>query len=82
MRNLKFVFCFPPIHGIYDTGDGIIYIFGEQHDGEIEDVLSHEVLHWVVHKIGGRQASLALDNIPSEMLKTDNVSMEGLPIYM
>jgi len=51
--GMQFRFCFPPsIYGIYDTGEGVIYIFGE-HDGEIEDVLSHEVLHWAVQKIAG-----------------------------
>ncbi len=66
-RRVQFHFCYPPsIFGVYDTGDGIIYIFGE-HDGEIEDVLSHETLHWVVQKVAGKQASLNLDNIPQEL---------------
>lgn len=47
-RRLQFRFCFPPIYGIYDTGEGLIYVFGEQ-DGKIEDVLGHEALHWAVH---------------------------------
>ncbi len=67
-RKLQFHFCFPPIYGIYDTGKGVIYIFGE-HDGEIEDVLSHEVLHWAVQKTGGKRASLDLDNVPSKLLR-------------
>ncbi len=38
MKQLKFVFSFPPIHGIIDMGDGTIYIFGPQHEDEIEEV--------------------------------------------
>jgi hypothetical protein len=68
MQTLQLRFCFPPLYGIYDTGEGTIYIFGD-HDGEIEDVLNHEVLHWVLHKIVGKDASLALDNLPSELLR-------------
>ncbi|MGD8505719.1 MAG: hypothetical protein PVF15_03540 [Candidatus Bathyarchaeota archaeon] len=67
-RKLQFRFHFPPIYGIYDTGDGLIYIFGEQ-DGKIEDVLSHETLHWTVQKVAGKQASLGLDNVPSKLLR-------------
>ena len=36
-RKLQLNFCFPPIYGIYDTGSGEIYIFGD-HDGKIEDI--------------------------------------------
>ena len=69
-KKVQFRFCFPPsIYGIYDTGDGVIYIFGE-HDGEIENILSHEVLHWAVQKVAGKQASLDLDNISRELLRT------------
>ena len=68
-RRVQFHFCFSPsIYGIYDTGDGVIYIFGE-HDGEIEDILSHELLHWAVQKVAGKKASLALDNIRKELLR-------------
>lgn len=67
-RRVQFRFFFPPIYGIYDTGDGLIHVFGE-HDGKIEDVLSHEVLHWTVQKMGGKQASLDLDNIPPKLLR-------------
>jgi len=67
-RRVEFRFCFPPIYGVYDTGEGVIYVFGE-HDGKIEDVLSHEVLHWVVQKLAGKKASLQLDNIPPEWLR-------------
>ena len=68
LRTLRLKFCFPPLYGIYDTGDGTIYIFGD-HDGEIEDVLNHEVLHWVCQKIAGKKASLAVDNVPSGLLR-------------
>ena len=69
-RRVQLRFHFPPsIYGIYDTGDGVIYIFGE-HDGEIEDVLSHELLHWTVQQVAGKKASLDLDNIPKELLRT------------
>jgi len=70
LRRLQLKFCFPPLHGIYDTGDGIIYIFGE-HDHEIEDVISHEILHWVIQKIAGKRACLDLDNVPSEVLRIE-----------
>jgi len=68
-KVLQFLFRFPPIHGVYDTGEGIVYIFGEQHDGEIEDVIDHEVLHWVVQKVAGKRASLKLDKIAMKTLK-------------
>jgi hypothetical protein len=68
-RRLWFNFCFPPIYGIYDTGSGEIYVFGD-HDGKIEDILSHEVLHWAVQKMAGKSASLNLDNIPPKLLRT------------
>lgn len=67
-RRLQFRFYFPPLYGIYDMGDGVIYVFGD-HDGKIEDILSHEVLHWAVQKIAGKQACLDLDNVPSESLR-------------
>ena len=66
-QTLQLRFCFPPLYGIYDTGEGTIYIFGDQ-DDRIEEVLSHEFLHWVLQKIAGKQASLALDNVPPELL--------------
>jgi hypothetical protein len=56
------------MYGIYDTGDGTIYIFGD-HDSKIEDVLNHEILHWALQKTVGKKASLALDNVPSEILR-------------
>jgi len=68
-----FRFCYPPtVYGIYDTGDGTIYIFGEHDDrfeNKIEVVISHETDHWVIQKVAGKQASLALDNIPPELLR-------------
>jgi len=72
MRNRRVQLCFgypSSVFGVYDTGDGVIYIFG-QHDGKIEDVLNHEVLHWAVQKASGKKASLDLDNVPKELLKT------------
>lgn len=68
LRMLQLRFCFPPLYGIYDTGDGTIYIFGE-YEEEIEEVISHEVLHWMLQKIAGKQASLSLDHVPPEFLK-------------
>jgi hypothetical protein len=67
-RRVRFQFCFPPLYGIYDTGDGTIYVFGD-HDGHIEDILSHEVLHWAVQKTAGKQASLDLDGVPADWLR-------------
>ena len=68
-KGLQFLFRFPPIHGIYDTGEGIVYIFGEQHDGEIEDVLNHEVMHWAIQRVAGKRASLKLDKIAMKALR-------------
>jgi len=68
LRALQLRFCFPPLYGIYDTGDGTIYIFGE-HEDEIDEVISHEVLHWLLQKVAGKRASLSLDNIPAEFLE-------------
>jgi hypothetical protein len=66
--NLKFIF--PPIFGIYDTGDGTIYIFGSYHEDEVEDVINHELLHWVIHKLEGKEACLALDNLCPEATRS------------
>jgi len=69
-RRMQFRFCYPSsVYGIYDTGDGVIYIFGD-HNEDIEGVLSHEVLHWTVQKLAGKQASLDLDNLPKDLLRT------------
>jgi len=62
-RSLDFIFQFPPIHGVFDTGHGVVYIFGEQHEDEIEDVITHETLHYVVQKVAGKRASLKLDRV-------------------
>jgi len=67
-REMQFRFHYPPIYGIYDTGGGVIYVFGD-HDGKIEDILSHEVLHWTVQRVAGKRASLDLDNVPSRLLR-------------
>lgn len=62
-KSVKFVFQFPPIQGVFDTGYGIVYIFGELHEDEIEDVIVHETLHYVVLKAAGKRASLKLDRV-------------------
>ena len=36
---------------------------------EVEDVLSHEVLHWAVQKVAGKKACLSLDNVSSKLLR-------------
>jgi len=62
-RSLEFVFQFPPFYGVFDTGYGVVYIFGEQHEDEVEDVIVHETLHYVVQKVAGKRASLKLDKV-------------------
>jgi hypothetical protein len=62
-RALNFVFQFPPIQGVFDTGYGVVYIFGELHESGIEDIIVHETLHFVLLKVAGKKASLKLDNI-------------------
>ena len=66
-RLLKFIFQFPPIHGVFDAGYGVVYIFGGMHESEIENVIVHETLHYVLLRIAGKRASLKLDRIYSEM---------------
>lgn len=66
-RALNFVFQFPPIQGVFDTGYGLVYIFGELHESEIEDIILHETLHYVLLKIAGKKASLKLDRIHDEL---------------
>jgi len=66
-KSVEFVFQFPPIQGVFDTGFGVIYIFGELHEDEIEDILVHETLHYVVQKTAGKRASLKLDRIDAEI---------------
>ncbi len=69
-KSVQFVFQFPPIQGAFDTGYGIVYIFGELHEDEVEDVIVHETLHYVLQKTAGKRASLMLDEI-HDRLETD-----------
>lgn len=62
-KSLKFVFEFPPIHGVFDMGFGVIYIFGGMHESEIENIIVHETVHHVLQRLAGEKASLKLDNI-------------------
>jgi len=62
-KSLEFVFQFPPIYGVFDAGYGIVYVFGEQHEDMVEDVIVHETLHYVVQKVAGKRASLKLDRV-------------------
>jgi len=62
-KSLEFVFQFPPIYGVFDTGYGVVYIFGEQHEDMVEDVIVHETLHYVLQKVAGKRASLKLDRV-------------------
>ena len=66
-RALEFVFQFPPIFGAFDTGGGIVYIFGEMHENDIEDVIAHETLHYVLLRVAGKRACLKLDKIYSQV---------------
>lgn len=63
VKPLEFIFQFPPIHGVFDTGHGTVYVFGQLHENEIEDILYHETLHYVLLKVAGKKASLKLDRI-------------------
>jgi len=67
-KSLQFVFQFPPIQGVFDTGYGIVYIFGEMYDSEIEDIIVHETLHYAVQKVAGKRASLKLDRVYNKIL--------------
>lgn len=62
-RPLRFVFQFPPIHGVFDAGYGVVYIFGGLHESEIENIIVHETLHYVLLRVAGKKASLKLDKI-------------------
>jgi len=62
-KSLEFIFQFPPIYGVFDNGYGVVYIFGEQHEDEVEEVIIHETLHYVVQKVAGKRASLKLDKV-------------------
>lgn len=67
-KVLQFVFQFPPVHGVFDTGFGIVYVFGELHENEIEDILAHETLHFVLLRVAGKRASLRLDRVYSQII--------------
>jgi len=69
-KAVQFVFEFPPIQGVFDTGYGVVYIFGSLHEGEIEDIIIHETLHYVLQKVAGKRASLRLDRI-HDKIETD-----------
>jgi hypothetical protein len=62
-KVLEFIFQFPPVHGVFDTGFGVVYVFGELHENEIEDILAHETLHFVLLRVAGKKASLKLDRV-------------------
>jgi hypothetical protein len=62
-KSIEFVFQFPPIQGVFDTGYGIVYIFGTLHETEIEDIIAHETLHYVLKKVARKRISLKLDRI-------------------
>jgi len=66
-KPLNFVFRFPPIQGVFDTGYGVVYIFGELHESEIENIIAHETLHFVLMKVAGKRASLKLDRIHQQV---------------
>ncbi|HVO36733.1 MAG TPA: hypothetical protein VMT01_01005 [Candidatus Acidoferrum sp.] len=66
-KLLNFVFQFPPIQGVFDTGCGVVYIFGELHESEIENIIAHETLHFVLMKVAGKRASLKLDRIHQQV---------------
>lgn len=66
-RSLRFIFEFPPIHGVFDTGYGVVYVFGGLHESEIENILVHETLHFVLLRVVGKRASLKLDRIYTEL---------------
>jgi hypothetical protein len=65
--SLKFVFQFPPVQGFFDTGYGIIYIFGEMHENQVESIITHETLHYVLQRVVSKRASLKLDNISEQV---------------
>lgn len=67
-RSLEFIFQFPPIYGVFDTGYGVVYIFGELHETEIEDVIVHETLHFVLLRVVGKRASLKLDRVHAQIV--------------
>jgi hypothetical protein len=62
-KSIEFVFRFPPIHGVFDMGYGTVYVFGTVHESEIEDIIVHETLHYVLLKTAGKRTSLKLDRV-------------------
>lgn len=62
-KSIDFVFQFPPIHGVFDMGHGTVYVFGTVHETEIEDIIVHETLHYVLLKTAGKRTSLKLDRV-------------------
>jgi hypothetical protein len=66
-KSLEFIFQFPPVHGVFDTGCGVVYVFGSLHESEIEDIIGHETLHYVIQKAAGKRASLKLDRVYSQV---------------
>jgi hypothetical protein len=66
-KSLKFIFQFPQIHGVFDAGYGVIYIFGQLYEGEIENIIVHETLHYVLLRVAGKKASLRLDRIYAQL---------------
>jgi len=46
---------------MFDAGYGVVYIFGDFHESEIENIIVHETLHYVLLKVAGKKASLKLD---------------------
>lgn len=70
-RFIEFAFYFPPIHGVFDTGCGVVYIFGQLHESEIEDIIEHETLHFALLKVAGKKASLKLDRVYAQVASFD-----------
>ena len=66
-KSMEFVFQFPPVYGVFDTGYGVVYVFGEMHENDVEDVIVHETLHFVLLRVAGKRASLKLDRIYSNV---------------
>jgi hypothetical protein len=70
-KSLKFIFRFPPIHGVFDAGYGVVYIFGSLYEGEVENTIVHETLHYVLLRTVGKKASLKLDRIYTQLENED-----------
>ncbi len=67
-KYLEFIFQFPPIYGVFDAGYGVVYIFGELHENDIEDIIVHETLHYVLLRMAGKKASLKLDRVYAQIV--------------